>query len=60
MNNFNRIRKETETIEGMAKMFCSLDFEGKGHSFSKHAAKYFDSEEEAIQAEVEWLKQESN
>lgn len=27
MNNFDRIRKETETIEGMAKMFCSSDWE---------------------------------
>lgn len=59
MNNFDRIRKETETIEGMAKTFCSSDWEGKGHVFSKHAGRYLDSEEEAIAAEIDWLKQES-
>lgn len=58
MNNFDKIRMNTETIEGMAKMFCSSDWEGKGKVFSKHAARYFDYEEEAIQAEIKWLKQE--
>ena len=58
MNNFDKIRMETETIEGMARMFCSVSWDGNGHVFSKHAAKYFDSEEEAIQAEIDWLKQE--
>lgn len=46
-------------MEGMAKTFCSSDWEGKGHVFSKHAGRYLDSEEEAIAAEIEWLKQES-
>lgn len=59
MNNFDKIRTETATIEGMAKMFLSSDWEGNGHYFSKHAARYFDSEEEAIQAEIKWLQQES-
>lgn len=59
MNNFDKIRKETETIEGMAKMFLSSDWEGKGKVFSEHKARYFDSEEEAIQAEIKWLQQES-
>lgn len=59
MNNFDKIRMETETIEGMAKMFCSSDWEGKGHVFSEHTGRYFDSEKEAVAAEIEWLKQES-
>lgn len=58
MNNFDKIRMETGTIEGMAKMFLSSDWEGKGHIFSKHAAKYFDSEEAAMQAEIDWLMKE--
>lgn len=60
MNNFDRIRENTKTIEGMAKMFCSADWEGEGHVFSQHAARYFDSEEKAIQAEVDWLMKECN
>lgn len=59
MNNFDKIRTETSTIEGMAETFISSDWEGRGHYFSKHGAKYFDSKEGAIQAEVEWLQQES-
>ena len=37
----NRIRENTKTIEGMAKMFCSADWEGEGHVFSQYAARYF-------------------
>lgn len=59
MNNFDKIREQTATIEGMAKLFLSYDWEGKGHVFSKHAVRYFDSEEKAIQAEINWLEQES-
>lgn len=33
MNNFEKIRQETETIEGMAKMFCSTSWDGNGHVF---------------------------
>lgn len=59
MNNFDEIRTKTATMEGMAKMFISSDWEGNGHYFSEHAAKYFDSKEDAIQAETKWLQQES-
>lgn len=59
MNNFDRIRTETSTMEGMAEMFISSDWEGKGHYFSKHKARYFDSKAEAIQAEIKWLQQQS-
>lgn len=55
MNNFEKIRQETATIERMAKMFCSTSWDGSGHVFSKHAARYFDSEEEALRAEINWL-----
>ncbi len=58
MNNFDKIRKETATMEGMAKLFLSYDWEGKGKVFSKHAARYFYSEEEAIQSEIKWLQQQ--
>lgn len=58
MNNFDKIRAKTATMEGMAEMFISSDWEGKGHYFSEHAARHFDSEEEAIQAEIKWLNQE--
>lgn len=40
-------------------MFCSPSWEGNGHVFSKHAAKYCGSMEEAIKAEIDWLKRES-
>lgn len=59
MNNFDKIREETTTVEGMAEKFISSDWEGKGHYFSEHAARYFDSKEDAIQAEIKWLQQES-
>lgn len=59
MNNFDKIREETATMEGMAEMFISSDWEGKGHYFSEHAAGYCDSKEEAIQSEIKWLQQEN-
>ncbi len=59
MNNFEKIRIETATIEGMAKLFLSSDWEGKGKTFSEHAAQYFKSEEEAIKAEIKWLQQKN-
>lgn len=59
MNNFEMLRSKTETLEGMAEMFCSPSWEGNGRVFSKHAAKYCDSMEIAVQAEIKWLKQES-
>lgn len=55
MNNFDKIRSETASLEGMAKLFCSASWEGTGKVFSTHAAKYMDSMEEAIQAEINWL-----
>ena len=59
MNNFDKIRTETATMEGMAKTFISSDWESKGYYFSKHAARYFDSEKEVNQAEIKWLQQEN-
>ncbi len=59
MNNFDKIRMETATIEGMAELFISCDWQGKGHYYSEHAARYCDSKKEAIQEEIKWLKQES-
>lgn len=59
MNNFDKIREETATMEGMAEMFISSDWEGKGHYFSEHTAQYFDSKEDAIQAEIKWFQQEN-
>lgn len=59
MTNFDKLREQTATIEGMAKLFLSYDWEGKGKVFSKHAARYFDYVEEAIQAETKWLQQQS-
>ncbi len=59
MNNFDEIRTKTSTMEGMAEMFISPDWEGKWHYFSKHAARYCYSKEEAIQEEIKWLQRES-
>lgn len=58
MNNFERLRNETSSIEGMAKLFCSSSWEGTGRVFSIHAGKYMDSTDEAIQAEINWLSKE--
>lgn len=60
MNNFEKIRKETETMEGMAKLFCSHDWEANGRVFSKHSGKYLNSMEEAIQEELKWLQEKCN
>lgn len=59
MNNFERLRSETSYIEGMARLFCSSSWEGTGRVFSTHAARYLDSMDEAIQAEVKWLETEA-
>jgi len=58
INNFEKLRIETASMEGMAKMFCSSSWEGTGRVFSIHAGKYMDSMDEAIQAEVNWLSKE--
>ena len=39
MNNFERIRKETETIIGMEELFYSPGWEGNEKAFSQHAGK---------------------
>lgn len=59
MNNFEKLRNETASMEGMARLFCSSSWEGTGRVFSTHAARYLDSMDEAIQAEVKWLKTET-
>jgi len=59
MNNFEKLRNETSSIEGMAKLFCSPGWEGTGRVFSTHAAKYLENMDDAIQAEVDWLKSET-
>ena len=58
MNNFEKLRNETSSIEGMAKLFCSSNWEGTGRVFSAHACKYLDNMDEAIQAEINWLSKE--
>lgn len=40
MNNYDKIRSETASLKGMAKLFCSPSWEGNGRVFSAHAAKY--------------------
>lgn len=55
MNNFEKLRNETSTIEGMAKLFCSPSCDGIGRVFSVHTGKYMNNMEEAIKAEVNWL-----
>ena len=59
MNNFEKLRNETVSIEGMARLFCSSSWEGTGRVFSTHTARYLDSMDEAIQAEVKWLETET-
>ena len=59
MNNFEKLRNETSSIEGMAKLFCTSSWDGSGRVFSLHAGKYMDNMDEAIQAEVNWLGLES-
>ena len=58
MNNFDKLRNETSSMEGMAKLFCSSSWEGTGRVFSTHAGKYLDNMDEAIQAEINWLSKE--
>lgn len=59
MNNFEKLRNDTASMEGMAKLFCSSSWEGTGRVFSTHAGKYLDNMEEAIQVEVKWLEAEN-
>ncbi len=58
MNNFEKLRNETSSIEGMAKLFCSFSWDGSGRVFSLHAGKYMENMDEAIRAEVNWLSKE--
>lgn len=58
MNNFEKLRNETSSMEGMAKLFCSPSWEGTGRVFSTHAGKYLDNMDEAVQAEINWLSKE--
>lgn len=59
MNNFEKIRIETSTMDGMAKLFCSYSWSGTGKVFSQHAGKYLDNIDEAVQAEIKYLNKES-